>query len=84
MRWEFEVSSLVPSGLAVESVLDAADQLSIIVGARTHSAACPTCGVEATRVHSRYIRQARDLPCSGKYVRLLVCVRHDHPLPRKS
>ncbi len=71
----FEISSFVPPGLAAESVLDAADQLSIIVTARTQSAACPTCGVEASRVHSRYIRQAQDLPCSGKYVRLRVFVR---------
>ena len=31
-------------------------------------AACPLCGAASRRVHSRYIRQVSDLPCSGRRI----------------
>jgi len=39
------------------------------------TAACPTCGLPARRVHSRYTRQMEDLPWAGTPARLRVRVR---------
>jgi len=75
MRSKFEASSLVPPELVVESVLIAADRMLNVVGARRPSATCPTCGVEAARIRSGYRRQAQDLLCSGKCVRLQMYAR---------
>ena len=36
---------------------------------------CPSCGVVATREHSRYTRRPGDLPCVGRQVRLHLNVR---------
>jgi transposase len=36
---------------------------------------CPLCGVASRRIHSRYVRQAADLPCAGKQVNLRVISR---------
>lgn len=63
-------SSLIPAGLAVESV--ATDERTVLVTARGVSVAatCPLCAVASRRVHSRYVRQVSDLPCAGRGVRL--------------
>jgi transposase len=39
------------------------------------TAACPLCGHDSPRVHSRYTRRLDDLPCLGQCVRLEVAVR---------
>ena len=36
---------------------------------------CPLCGSPSGRVHSRYVRQVSDLPCSGRSLRLRVVTR---------
>lgn len=38
-------------------------------------AACPYCGTESTKVHSRYTRKLQDLPIQGKKVTLLLAGR---------
>jgi hypothetical protein len=38
-------------------------------------ACCPLCGVQASRIHSRYTRQVADLPYAGRHVTLLLSVR---------
>jgi transposase len=39
------------------------------------AAACPLCGYETHRVHSRYTRRLDDLPCLGRCMRLQFAVR---------
>jgi transposase len=38
-------------------------------------AICPLCGSRSRRVHSRYVREVSDLPCSGRNVRLRIMAR---------
>jgi transposase len=75
MSTNVRISSLVPPGLVVEGVawLDGAMVLS--VRASAHESTCPLCVTPSRRVHSRYVRQASDLPCSGRSVRLHVITR---------
>ncbi len=45
------------------------------VTAISPSALCPLCQQPATRLHSRYRRMAKDLPCAGQQVKLILYVR---------
>ena len=75
MRTGFRVSSLVPNGLAVESVSDSVDSIILVVRSEAGMAKCPLCGARSRRIHSRYDRQVADLPCAGRQIRLRVNVR---------
>src|SRR3984957_12687633 len=75
MRTGFRVSSLVPNGLAVESVSDSVDSIILVVRSEAGMAKCPLCGARSRRIHSRYDRQVADLPCAGKQIRLRVITR---------
>ena len=70
MRANFRISSLVPSGLVIESVSNAAETIVVTVRRGSGMAVCPLCNRPSQRVHSRYVRGALDLPCSGQSVRL--------------
>jgi transposase len=75
MPADLRVSSLIPAGLVVETVVE--DGNTIIVTARAVGlrAICPLCGSPSRLVHSRYVRQLSDLPCSGRAVCLRVVAR---------
>ncbi|MDI1344841.1 MAG: ISL3 family transposase [Pseudolabrys sp.] len=75
MRTGFQISSLVPSGLAVEGVSDSNDTIILVGRSQAGIAVCPLCGARSRRVHSRYERQVADLPCAGKQVRLRLITR---------
>src|ERR1700732_2795390 len=75
MRTGFRISSLVPSGLAFDSVSDSADSIIVTVRSEMAAADCPLCGMASRRVHSRYLRQVADLPCAGREVRLQMITR---------
>jgi transposase len=45
------------------------------LASRQRAPRCPGCGTVSRRVHSRYARQLRDLPCIGYALRLVVAVR---------
>jgi transposase len=53
-------------GLELTQVEQHGDQLVLHVTAISPSALCPLCQQPATRLHSRYRRVAKDLPCAGK------------------
>ena len=80
-------SSLIPAGLAVESVASADDgSLLITATSMSDEAACPLCTGISRRVHSRYFRKVSDLPCSGRGVRLRLAARRfrcEQPLCRQ-
>jgi transposase len=75
MRTGFRISSLVPSGLAFDSVSDSTDSIILTVRSERAAADCPLCGTASRRVHSRYLRQVADLPCAGREVRLQMITR---------
>lgn len=63
-----EGSRLVHACLDVES-------LTVYLTITTPTAACPLCGHDTSRMHSRYTRRLDDLPCLGRRVRLQIAVR---------
>ena len=68
-------SALVPAGLAFDGVRFGGAVTEITVRSGAADAQCPDCGVVASRVHSRYLRTASDLPLGGRAVRLRLAVR---------
>jgi Transposase/zinc-finger of transposase IS204/IS1001/IS1096/IS1165 len=72
-----EVSPFLPlsDGLQIERVMESANVLLVHVVSQSSRACCPLCGVQASRIHSRYWRRAADLPCAGRQVSLMLTVR---------
>ncbi len=70
MQRKFDLSSVIPAGLAIEGFT--LDDGLILITARAISAtgACPLCKSPSRRVHSRYMRRLSDLPCAGRGKRL--------------
>src|SRR6202163_1845610 len=68
-------SSLIPSGLVVESIMQAEEEIIVTARAGIQVAMCPLCRSPSRRVHSRYVRQVSDLPCSGRSLCLRVVAR---------
>ena len=75
MKRNLHSSSLIPAGLAVESVSTDTEIVLITARAPSTTAACPLCGIASSRIHSRYIRQVSDLPCAGRGIRLRLAAR---------
>src|SRR5262245_16960840 len=75
MQQALRFSAVVPAGFMVERATfdDAAGVITVRHTSRT--AACPRCGWNSGRVHSRYRRHLLDLPLGGKPVRLIVVAR---------
>jgi hypothetical protein len=64
MPINFRISALVPVGMIVGSVIQLDEAVLVTVRAGIQVAMCPLCGSPSGRVHSRYVRQVSDLPCS--------------------
>jgi transposase len=62
-------------GFRIISVEDTDERLVISAEAKSHRARCPQCQVLSSAIHSHYLRSPRDLPVSGKQVRLVLAVR---------
>jgi transposase len=75
MPSNFRISSLVPCGLIVESVIQCEDMIKVTARSQASAAVCPSCGTISQRLHSRYIRQVADLPCTGRSVGLTLVTR---------
>jgi transposase len=63
------------AGLDVDFVEDTGQGLRIAARTRTASLACRGCGQASSRVHDRYVRCLRDLPCGGRPVEVALQVR---------
>src|SRR3954467_5468804 len=61
-------------GCLVRACLDV-ENLTVHLTTTAPTAACPLCGYDSPRVHSRYSRRLDDLPCLGRCGRLQVAVR---------
>lgn len=75
MSSKLHISSLIPVGLAIECVSEAEDALIVTASTKSCEGVCPLCGTASRRVHSRYVRQVADLPCSGRRVCLRIAAR---------
>ena len=75
MRTGFQISSLVPRGLAFDGVSDSTDSIILTLRSEMAAAECPLCGALSRRIHSRYLRQVADLPCAGREVRIRMITR---------
>lgn len=62
-------------GFVVHSVRTIEQTLLVEAQSVTTHASCPRCQQPSMRVHSRYLRSARDLPVSEQSIRLLLQVR---------
>jgi transposase len=51
------------------------ENLTVHLATTAPTAACPLCGFDTRRVHSRYTRRLDDLPCLGRCVRLQLAAR---------
>ena len=72
-----ELSQLVPldEGLELTHLERAENSLRLHVTSTSTGCLCPVCGQPATRLHSRYRRVVKDLPCMGQLVQLILYVR---------
>lgn len=66
---------LLGEGLELTQMERHGDQLVLHVTATKPCALCPLCQQPATRLHSRYRRTVKDLPCAGQPVQLILYVR---------
>jgi transposase len=66
---------LLGEGLELTGLQMGNGQLVLHVTATSPSSACPVCAQPATRLHSRYSRMVKDLPCVGQQVQLILHVR---------
>jgi transposase len=62
-------------GLELTQMEMGEDQLRLHVTATSSTSICPLCAQPATRMHSRYTRVVKDLPCAGQQVQLILHVR---------
>src|SRR5579859_1284451 len=71
----FQASTLVPRGFVVDDATSDEAGALIMVRAMAVVNACPGCGTQSGRVHSRYRRHLADLPIAGRPVRVVVLAR---------
>ena len=62
-------------GLSVEEVIIEDHDVTLVITATGHSAACPRCTHASTRVHSCYLRTLHDLPWADMAVTFRLHVR---------
>lgn len=75
MSCRLSLSTVVPTGLAVDHQELVDGILIVTASARASSAACPSCDRLSHRVHSRYHRRVADLPLGGHAVQLRLATR---------
>ena len=72
---EVKPALALPDGLELITVEKMDKILTTTVASTQESPCCPCCGQPATRIRSRYSRQAADLPCGGQHLHLVLHVR---------
>jgi hypothetical protein len=64
-----------PEDLELVGVTRNGSMMVMELASRQRAPRCPGCGAISRRVHSRYCRHLRDLPCIGYALRLVLSVR---------
>jgi transposase len=75
MARNFRLSSLIPAGLIVDEIAESETVIVVCARSKASERACPRCGMLSSRIHSRYVRRAADLPCAGKKVEVRLVTR---------
>jgi transposase len=75
MASNLRLSSLIPDGLIIDGSVERDGGIVVSVRAKADEQACPQCGKLSSRIHSRYVRTAADLPFAGKKVALRLVTR---------
>src|ERR1700761_6370852 len=75
MAHSLRLSALIPAGLIVDEIGESETVIVVCARSKASERACPRCGMLSSRVHSRYVRTAADLPCTGKKVELRLVTR---------
>ena len=75
MPADLRISTLIPTDLIVDNVIQNGGTIAVTAHASTKMASCPLCRSPSSRIHSRYARQVSDLTCSGRRVVLSVVTR---------
>ena len=65
----------LPEGLEMTAINETAEELLIHVTSHRSSSPCPQCAMPSSAIHSSYRRRPRDLPCTGRPIRLVLTVR---------
>jgi transposase len=65
----------LPDQLEITSISDFQDELLVRVTSNHTSSLCPVCSTPSFSIHSYYRRKPLELPCAGRGVRLLLCVK---------
>ena len=65
----------LPEGLEMTSLSETSEELLLRVSSHRPSSLCPHCSTPSFAIHSSYRRHPRDLPCTGRPIRLLLTVR---------
>ena len=69
-----EGKRLLPGGLRAEQIEVSDEGVLVCASSQWVSGACPTCGRNSRRVHSRCQRRLADLPAHGRRVSILLNV----------
>ena len=65
----------LPDQLEIISLSCADDELEIRIISNRPSCPCPMCSLPSSAIHSYYRRHPIELPCTGRIVRLILCVK---------
>jgi transposase len=65
----------LPEGLEMTSLSETSKELLLRVSSHRPTSLCPHCSTPSSAIHSSYCRHPRDLPCTGRPIRLLLTVR---------
>src|SRR5260370_145439 len=65
----------LPDGLESMSESETREEVLVHVRSYRASSRCPRCSMPSSAIHSSYRRHPKDLPCSGRPIRLVFAVR---------
>ena len=65
----------LPDKLEVISISCVNDELEIRIISNRTSCPCPICSLPSSALHSYYRRHPMELPCTGRIVKLILCVK---------
>src|SRR5436305_7958163 len=65
----------LPEGMRISQIQTTENGLVIAIDATHPTSCCPLCAERSSSIHSHYRRVARDAPCAGRRVQLLLKVR---------
>jgi transposase len=65
----------LPDTLEIISISCVDDELEVRVVSNRTSCPCPICSLPSSAIHSYYRRHPIELPCAGRIVKLILCVK---------